>query len=479
MIVNFSRIFGAFILFATMASCSQASKPSAAKVSGKSTIKKQWIYLVKPDPWVVKADIIDSCKSDDKGNFTFTTDVKEMGEYLLSGRGFFLTTVFLVNGYDMTVDIQGRGQGEKRASFTGKGSEVNSFWQNMSRRYYKSGGYNKVYKKLVAEQEPIGFLRAWDVYADEQKTVADSFIKTAKPEKFFRNWLETFVEYGNVSKKLTYLFHKPRFNKSREPYLKVEPNYYAFLEDIKLDKPPVVENSAYNDFIYFYALDSRARNVSEAEDDVTGTFNYLKESLPKNVSARAGAHILKDFINSASSRNDYSKLRGLMEDYKSWEESDRYMAFLDFQFNQKAVLAPGSPAPNFTFKDLEGEAVTLSQFQGKVVVIDFWGTWCGPCKGQLPYSKKIEEHYADRDDLVFVFVAMERGGREPWKQFVNSNDLPGIQLYTNNSDKQLFPYKIESVPRYVIVDKDGNIYDAYAARPSGNMQQQIAKVLEL
>lgn len=477
--MNISRTIWAVIILATTASCSQASKPTAAKISGKSSIKKQWIYLVQPEPWVVKAAIIDSCKSDEDGNFLFNTDIKEMGEYLVSGRGFFLTTVFLVNGYDMTVDIQGRGQGEKKSTFTGKGSEVNSFWQNMSRRYYKSGGYNKMYKKLVAEQEPLGFLRAWDVYAKEQKTVADSFVKAAKPDKFFRNWLESFVTYGTASKKLTYLFHKPRFSKSKDPYLKVEDNYYTFLNEMDIDKMPAVENSAYNDFIYFYAIDFRARNASEGEDGVVSAVKHMKENLSEEVSARATANILKDFINSASSRTDYDKLRSLMEEFKTWESATPYVAFLDYQFKQKAVLAPGSPAPNFTFRDLEGQEVSLTEFKGKVVVIDFWGTWCGPCKGQLPFSKKIEEHYADRDDLVFVFVALERGGREPWKQYVTSNDLPGVQLFSNNSDKQLYPYKIESVPRYVIVDKDGTIYDAYAARPSGNMQQQIAKVLEL
>lgn len=467
------------MLLAFTTSCSQASKPSAAVIQGQSSIKKQWIYLVKPDPWVVRAIIVDSCKSDDNGNFNFTTNVKDMGEYLLSGRGFTLTTVFLVNGYNLNVDIQGRGQGEKKATFTGKGSEVNSFWQNMSRRYYKAGGYNSMYKKLVSEQEPIGFLRAWDAYTNKQKAVADSFIKATKPDKFFRNWLEAYVNYGAASKKITYLFHKPRFNRSKEPYLKVEDSYYSFLEELDLNKVPAVPNSAYNEFVYFYAIDQRARNAAAGDNSILTAVNDIKADLSEEVATRATANILKDFINSASSRNEYDQLRTLMDDFRTWEGAEDYMAVLDFQFKQKAVLAPGSPAPNFTFKDLEGKEVSLDEFKGKVVVIDFWGTWCGPCKGQLPYSKKIEEHYADRDDLVFVFVALERGGREPWKQYVTTNDLPGVQLYSNNSDRQLFPYKIESVPRYVIVDKEGNIYDAYAARPSGNMQQQIAKVLEI
>lgn len=477
--MSISKALYVSILFGMLTSCSQASKPKSAVIEGTGNIKKQWLYLVKPDPWIYKPNIYDSVQTDNEGNFTLSADIKDLGEFMISGRGFIVTTVFLKNGYTLNLNISGKGTQPKRVTFSGEGSDINSFWFAMNRRFYGDRGFNKVYKKLVSENEPNDFLLAWDAYLSTQHEVVDSFVKASRPDKYFRSWLESYVKYDGLTKKLLYLFHKPRFKRMQVNHLSVDESYYSFLDDVKVAEMPKVFNNAYNNFLYLYISDYKARNATQADDNVVETIEFAQKELSAPVSNIATAHVLKELIESASSRDEYDKLRKLMADYKGMDGSEKYTAFLDHMYKKKAVLAPGSPAPDFTFKDIDGNEVTLSQYKGSVVVIDFWGTWCGPCKGQLPYSKKIEEYYSDRDDVVFLFVAMERGGREPWKSFVVKNELPGVHLYTNNSDRQLFPYKIESVPRYVIIDKDGNIFDAYAARPSGKMQQQIGKVLEL
>lgn len=468
----------ATLLLSTMFSCTQASKPELASVEGMTDFKNQWLYLVQPDPWALKANIADSVKTDASGAYKLSVDVAELTEFMISGRGFFLTTVFLRNGYNLKADILGKGRNKKDPVFSGNGADVNAFWAHMSKRFYQAGGYNDAYKKMVARNEPDGFQKEWQAYIQTQMDVLDSFSKAVKPDKAFRDWAESYIKYSGLAKSYTYLFHKPRFSNTGEKYLKVDDAYYDFLEGTNVKTVPDAIHNAYRDFMYFYLLDFKSRATS-VNDPVQASFDHAQNELPAKGANISVAFMIKDLIDNASSRKDYSRLRELMAAYKEWPDAQKYAEFLEYQFNEKASLAPGSPAPDFELKDISGKTVSLSSLKGQVVVIDFWGTWCGPCKRELPFSKKIEEHYADRDDVTFLFVALERGPEAYWKKFVSDNNIPGVHLYSPNSNRALMPYKITSVPRYVIVDKEGKIYDAFASRPSQNMKQQIAKVLEL
>ena len=106
-------------------------KAKTTTITGKSEIKKKWLYLVRPDAWNIKADIVDSCKTDENGKFAFSPSVEGMDEYLISGRGFVLSTVFVENGDEMDITVVGNGQGKKEVSFGGDNSEANNFWHKL------------------------------------------------------------------------------------------------------------------------------------------------------------------------------------------------------------------------------------------------------------------------------------------------------------------------------------------------------------
>ena len=471
------RFIAIISLLTNLISCSSATQPKNVEITGSGDFQNQWVYLVKPDPWLLKANIIDSNLVDENGDFSFKANVPEMSEFLISGRGFFITNLFIENGNQLNINVTGNNNNRK-VEFDGSGSAINNFWASFTNRFYKQGGYDKVYKDMVANNEPLDFQKAYNAYKKEQDNVLDSFFKAEKPSQFFTNWVRSFVEYSALAKNYTYLFHKPRFN-GGSGYMPVDDEYYTFLKNVNVKKEPEIYHSAYNDFMYFYMADYMQRNLSGADNSWYGSLQFAKKELPAPVANIAGAHLIKDLLQSASAREDYKTLKEMIDDYRTWPENEKYMAIIDVTYADKAQLAPGSKAPDFTLNDIDGNEVSLSDFVGKVVVLDFWGTWCGPCKRELPFSRKIEEHYADRDDVVFLFVALERGSRDYWKDFVISNNLPGVHLYSANSNRSLMAYKITSVPRYVLLDKEGNIYDAFASRPSQNMQAQIAKVLEL
>ena len=126
--------------------------------------------------------------------------------------------------------------------------------------------------------------------------------------------------------------------------------------------------------------------------------------------------------------------------------------------------------PSFKFKDINGKEVALEDFKGKYVYIDCWATWCGPCKKELPYLGKLEEKYKDRN-IVFVSISSDKDVAA-WKKMVKMDKLGGVQLNIGTDRTFHNALKISSIPRFMLIDPEGNLVSDNAPRPS-NSQIEI------
>ncbi len=113
-------------------------------------------------------------------------------------------------------------------------------------------------------------------------------------------------------------------------------------------------------------------------------------------------------------------------------------------------------APNFTFKDTEGKDVSMSQFRGKWVIIDFWGSWCGWCIKGFP---KLKEAYAALKDRVEIIGVDCQDSYETWQKAVKKYELPWVNVYNpeEGGNKVLEAYAVQGFPTKVIVDPEGKI----------------------
>jgi len=149
--------------------------------------------------------------------------------------------------------------------------------------------------------------------------------------------------------------------------------------------------------------------------------------------------------------------------------TDSFFADTLRSFHDKiSRLKPGNNAPNFTLLDLEGKQVSLSDFKGKIIYIDFWGIYCAPCIDEIQnYSPKIQEKYKDKD-IVFINICVDTKVEEDWKNKIKDLGFKGTHLiakgWTNNQVCK--DYNISGIPHYVLIDKEGKIISSNAARPS-------------
>lgn len=119
-------------------------------------------------------------------------------------------------------------------------------------------------------------------------------------------------------------------------------------------------------------------------------------------------------------------------------------------------------APDFTVQDGSGKDVKLSDFKGRPVVVNFFASWCPPCKAELPDFEKMYKEYG-KSGVVFMMVDLTDGQRETKaiaQQFVKSNNYTFPVYYDIKSDAA-DTYNISSIPDTLFIDKDGNIVKSY------------------
>ena len=137
-------------------------------------------------------------------------------------------------------------------------------------------------------------------------------------------------------------------------------------------------------------------------------------------------------------------------------------------FAKVQKLLPGKPSPKFNYPDTTGKMVSLDDLKGKLVYVDVWATWCGPCIREIPSLKQLEADYHDKD-IEFVSMSIDpQADKEKWLNMVKEKDLKGIQIFADNDWKSEFvqEYGIKGIPRFILIDKNGNILNADAPRPS-------------
>ena len=127
-------------------------------------------------------------------------------------------------------------------------------------------------------------------------------------------------------------------------------------------------------------------------------------------------------------------------------------------------LKAGCISPSFTATDINGKQVSLESLKGKYVYIDVWATWCGPCRGELPYMTKLEEQYAGKD-IHFVGLSCD-SNKSAWEKRIQKGDMKGIQLHLGTKSDFMQKYLINGIPRFILLDREGKIIKADAPRPS-------------
>jgi peroxiredoxin len=148
-----------------------------------------------------------------------------------------------------------------------------------------------------------------------------------------------------------------------------------------------------------------------------------------------------------------------------------------------ALLAAGAVAPDFLSRDLAGKDVHLADFKGKVVILDFWATWCGPCMQSLPHTQEMAAHYKDQGVVVLASCTSDtRAAFDKWVP-VNQSKYPDL-IFTcdpHERDSATFAerasaslYHVQGIPTQFVIGRDGRIVAALVGYDKGDVRAEAA-----
>lgn len=189
------------------------------------------------------------------------------------------------------------------------------------------------------------------------------------------------------------------------------------------------------------------------------------------------------FINVSKASHRKNRLKGAR--MTVWRRRMILMAtllvVLFLQGSCQKEVGAGPLAPDFTLPDLSGRMTTLSELRGRVVVLDFWASWCPPCRMAIPELAKLQQVYEDKG-LVILGISMDDPAQAPnayllaFKEKFKMNYT--ILRYSDEVVQSYFGYESPAIPTIFVVDREGKVKDKIVGFNPGALKSTLVSLLE-
>ncbi|OWY19019.1 TlpA family protein disulfide reductase [Sphingobacteriales bacterium UPWRP_1] len=378
----------------------------------------------------------------------------------------------------------------KNAAFEGKGAVHNRFLQdfyaNFTAMYNPTGMNEKIMNTSIDGLEMELF--------DSRKKQRD-FVKNYPDKSSFSADFDLFIQNEITYNYLCYVagYSIVRANADAKS-LTVSRIPQVMLDEITpavVNNEKAMVNEPYRSFLIYYItyVTSEVNNLNKFKDiglSLKMKFNQIRQRLSGEPYNYAITKYLYDYCEKA----DAETVQLLYRYLSSNDEDQRYAKIAaarcadplkapviaekdkekDKKNNTKDNDSAGDAAGNITFTTLDGAEMRLKDLRGKVVYVDFWASWCGPCRKQMPFSKELHEKLSSKQKkkVVFLYISID-DNEQAWKDALQklelTNGTHGWSTGGWNSKVAKF-FQISSIPRYMLIDPQGNIVEPNAKRPS-------------
>lgn len=423
----------------------------------KGKVKDQWLSQVKLFKTVDGTPVVCAVsRVEADGSFGFLVKPEKPGFYVIGEDERMNFPVYVKGGEEINIELQ-----ENKANLIGKNTR-----ENVQLYKWVEYAYHVWLKSVFFDRV---FSTYEDFFPDFEKFVAGlselkAGLKSGNKEfdALLREWIDYATDYYAVV-----FLQTPR---SKHPKVSDRPEYYKqiinskkFADERVLDFPNGIT------MLRLYSIFA----VNEKDVNPADKALYEQTCLEAIPSDRLrGEFVVSRFFSEYRTYEEY--LDGMKRFEKYWL-SPSLKARAEAVGTKLYKTRAGGVAADFTYPDVNGKQVSLSDFKGKVVLIDVWATWCAPCRGEIPHLKKLEEEMKGMD-VVFLGVSVDEArNKQKWLDFIEQEKLGGIQVFASGWSKITKDYKINGIPRFIVIDRKGNVVSFDAPRPSN---PALKKMLE-
>lgn len=359
-------------------------------------------------------------------------------------------------GFELSLKTEGR---RVTPVFTGEGAKANDYLNN--RRFYSG---RPDFKKSEDE-----FIKA---LADQEKDlnhVLDS-LAFDDPFKTMEKKRIHYMVYGVLP-----IYSDYHFYYTQDTTYKASEHYYEVLQAAITEEPDLMGVPEYLTAQEGLIGVMAGKNMSGYDPLVylKGQLEYVQQNIKD---PKLAEYFVDRFATSYVERSGVDHLAEILPVYNEKVTTPAKKTAFDALCAQWAKVAKGQPSPGFKYLDIEGKEVDLSDLAGKYVYIDVWATWCGPCRGEIPHLQKLEHQYKDKN-IHFVSISCDQD-KSAWEKMVKEDKLGGIQLHKGGDKSFMDAYMIRSIPRFILLDKEGKIIAADMTRPSDSRTVETLSQLE-
>jgi thiol-disulfide isomerase/thioredoxin len=418
--------------------------------------------------------VFDTIRLNDAGEFYLKTfKIKKPQRTSIQQNRMQINNIFVAPGYQLTITGDGTDFLSlfKTKQITGIGAESNQYRVKMDSLYaFKKDSLSWYEMDL---QTLLSFLKKQKALED---SVANVVFNRKPVQDKYLSFFKNMVHVDNESMSFYMMLQHILLNKY---------SYEKMTALVKENTPGRFLNGISNDQYLVsgdykvWALPLYLNYIKQLDNLKDSTLaqqpGYELHKINEAFHGKVKEYYLYKTIDSriarSSSIEKLNATKKSLETYFGSLKNEAYKKNITEAYSEKEqhlmLLQTGKPAPLFTLLSNTGQSYALSSFKGKVVYIDLWASWCGPCRAEMPNFRQLYDKYKGNDNIAFMGIAVFDGEKE-WRKALGEEKPDWLQLY----DKEgivASSYVASAIPKYILIDKNGHVVNFNAPGP-GNVE---------
>ncbi len=369
--------------------------------------------------------------------------------------------------------------------FTGQGGANNKLFFDFNKKYKDNLDIFGMEKKMKEEILDVFEMEIYDLNQEQTKYLEDNFDKF-EHSKNFQKYLQNQIRYNYLGNLYAYPIINGNHNTTKKEVDPLPRVMTKVMNEDWVNDDNAMINDWYRYFVEYYSVYKTSevnefKKFNDYSNSVESKYVYARQ----NLEGLPLSFFLSKYLMENYERVKPSTVRWIYNHLEEVDTEKRFAPKIKEMCAQKMleedpieeVAEAKKESKNSdretVMVDLEGNPVHFDDFKGKVVYVDFWASWCGPCRAQFPHAKTLKENLysklskKEKDKIVFLYISID-DTEKGWKGAVEKMGMQGFQAHSPGgwNSKIVKKFGIRGIPRYMIINKKGVFVDQEAKRPS-------------